>query len=143
MAKRYDASSFALTLLLSVGLILTCGCSDDDSSITGPGPGSVPGTWDLTGIRSQVGSFTYVVPHEEIDADPASRYFDGNGTGIEYYQGRETPFTWSTTGSTLTLAYSMETLVFTYSVNATTLTLAFDVEDEGVVYRITHTWTRR
>lgn len=129
-----------VVLVLVVAAMLSIGCTGK-SPVTVE-PGEIPGTWDLTGVSSTSGGQTYTAPAEQIAADPLTRVFLDDGSGVEHYQGVATPFSWSADGTNLTLRGSTS-LVFQYVVNATTMTLSFDEPDNGTVYRVTHTFTRR
>ena len=132
-------------------IVILGGCGDS----TGPNPEQIPGTWDLTGISSMTGGQTFNIPASEIAADPVTRTFRADGTGTEDYQGAMPEFTWSTSGSTLTMTAQagFELIgigasgVFDYGVNSTTMVLEFDIEGEGdeagTTFHITHTFTRQ
>ena len=136
-------------------IVVLGGCGD----ATGPNPDLIPGTWDLTGVSSMTGGQTFNLPASEIAADPATRVFRDDGTGTEDYQGAMIPFVWSTSGGTLTMTveagffflgsdFSRTSVVFAYGVSSTSLILEFDIvgeggEEEGILFHITHTFTRR
>ena len=122
------------------------GCSDDDDPTAPPplgtDPALLPGTWDLTGVRSDWNGGSYTAPPAEIEADPLTYILAGDGSGTIVYQGSSSGMMWSATGSTLTFSTGSAAQSYTFGVSQTTMTLKFDVQDDEL-YHITHTFTRR
>ena len=133
-------NSILATILTLLLLSLASGCSKDDDSLVGPESGSIIGTWDLTGMTSQMAGQTYIVPAAEIVADPLRYAFFDDNTGVQYYQEQETVLDWSISGETLTTTAPWgETQSYKYSVTSTTLNLQF--LSDG--FTVTHIFTRR
>lgn len=133
--ENLQKSCLALVLLALIGL---AGCSGDKSP-TGSAEGSIVGSWDLTAVKSTYGGQTYNVPAQEVQADPAKYDINSDGTGVQTYQGKQSKFDWTQSGSKLVFSSNVETNSFDFTVNSKTLTLTFTVE----VYTITQTFTRQ
>jgi len=135
--KHLRKSGLALILLALIGLV---GCSGDkDDNPLGSDEGSVVGAWNLTAIQSSVGNQTVHIPPQEIKDDPLSYQINGDGTGMQNYQNRQTKFTWTESGNKLYFDSNVESNNYSFAVNSRTLTLTFP---EGQ-YKITHTFTRQ
>ncbi len=155
--RTFSFVSILAVLFLSVVPLLN-GCGEEAETGQGPGEnepgtgpirglgGDVTGTWDLTGVQSQIkpNGPIYVMPAWEVAADPLTYTFSPDNKGLQFYKDRTVAFAWFTNGGTLisTDEYS-NTNVYTYSATATTMTLSSDVQDESVTYIVTHTLTRR
>lgn len=135
--RNLPKSGLVLVLLALIGLV---GCSGDkDDNPLGSDEGSIVGAWNLTAIQSTDGNQTIQIPPQEIKEDPLLYQINGDGSGVQNYQNRQTKFTWTESGNKLYFNSNVESNSYTFTVNSRTLTLTFPVEQ----YTITHTFTRQ
>jgi hypothetical protein len=148
---RIAANLLSVLLLVTAGFLFGCGDGDDggggDNNPAGvvvDGEGPIEGTWDLTGMRIISGALSLDLPRDSIDAHPRIFVFEEDSTGTLAQEGDTLDIEWSVDGTTLSIEGD-EVLPtdFTFAVGATKMTLTYEVEEQGLLFTVIETFTRR